>query len=261
MRSMAWSTRELAELAGTTLKTVRYYHRIGLLEEPERAANGYKRYRVRHLIRLLRIRRLVDLGVPLSDIPAMEESDENAEQTLNALDAALKASIERQQRMRAELALILRGRTLVDLPPGFDGQVADVSEVERSLLMIYSRVLDTTAMNTLRDQYSTPPPPVQAEFDALPADADEATRQRLAEDYAPIVRRQFEEHPSLKDVATSDALARPVVLHGLVELYNPAQLDVLRRLNALLEEGLRGLAVSARTGVTSAGGLGEEVTE
>jgi DNA-binding transcriptional MerR regulator len=76
---MAWSTRELAELAGTTLKTVRHYHRIGLLDEPERAANGYKRYRVPHLIRLLRIRRLVDLGVPLSAIPVLEESEQGAE--------------------------------------------------------------------------------------------------------------------------------------------------------------------------------------
>jgi DNA-binding transcriptional MerR regulator len=235
MRSMAWSTRELAELAGTTLKTVRYYHRIGLLDEPERAANGYKRYRVKHLIRLLRIRRLVDLGVPPSDIPAMEESDENAEQTLRALDAELKASIERQQRMREELALILQRRSRVDLPPGFDGNVADLSDVERSLLMIYSRALDATAMTTLRELHSTPRPPIQAEFDALPADADEATRQRLAEDYAPIARRQFEEHPSLKDMATREALTKPIVLHGLVELYNPAQLDVLQRMNTLLK--------------------------
>lgn len=63
-----WSTREIAEFAGTTLKAVRHYHRIGLLEEPERSANGYKRYGIKHLIRLMRIRRLVDLGVALSDI-------------------------------------------------------------------------------------------------------------------------------------------------------------------------------------------------
>jgi DNA-binding transcriptional MerR regulator len=230
---MAWSTRELAELAGTTLKTVRHYHRIGLLEEPERAANGYKRYRVPHLVRLLRIRRLVDLGVPLSDIPVMEESAENTEQTLRALDTELKTSIERQQRMREELALILRHRSLVDLPPGFDGNVADLSEVERALLMVYSRALDEKAMATLLELHSTPRPPEQDEFDALPADADEATRQRLAEAYAPVVRRQFEEHPSLKDVAVSAALTTPVVLHGLVELYNPAQIDVLQRVNAL----------------------------
>jgi len=235
MRLMFWSTRELAELAGTTLKTIRYYHRIGLLDEPERGTNGYKRYRVKHLIRVLRIRRLVDLGVPLSDIPAMEESDEHAEKTLRALDAELKASIERQQRMREELALILERRSLVDLPPGFDGNVAEMPEVERSLMMIFSRVFDPATMTTLRELHAAPRPPVQAEFDALPADADEVTRQRLAEELAPVARRQYEEQPSLKDATTWEALTKPVVLHGLVELYNPAQLDVLQRVNALLE--------------------------
>ena len=231
---MPWSTRELAELAGTTLKTVRHYHRIGLLDEPERSANGYKRYRVHHLIRLLRIRRLVDLGVPLSDIPAMAGSDEHAEQALRTLDAELKASIERRQRMRDELALILRRRNLLDLPPGFDGDFAEMPDVERSLMMILSQVSDPATMSTLRDLHSGPRHPVQATLDALPADADEATRQQLAEDLAPIARRQHEERESLNDVAMWKTLTTPVVLQGLAELYNPAQLDVLQRVNTLL---------------------------
>ena len=65
---MAWSTRELANLVGTTVNTIRHYHRLGLLDVPEREYNGYKQYEVRHLVRLLRIRRLVSLGVPLSQI-------------------------------------------------------------------------------------------------------------------------------------------------------------------------------------------------
>ncbi|GAA3777814.1 DUF3159 domain-containing protein [Micromonospora maritima] len=80
----------------------------GRLEEPERAANGYKRYGIRHLVRLLRIRRLVDLGVSLADTAVAQESVEGAEQTFRALDVELAASIERQQRIRAELAAILR---------------------------------------------------------------------------------------------------------------------------------------------------------
>jgi DNA-binding transcriptional MerR regulator len=232
---MAWSTRELAELAGTTLKTVRYYHRIGLLDEPERTTNGYKQYRVEHLVRLLRIRRLVDLGIQPSDIPAMEESDDGVEQTLRALDAELEAGIERQQRMRKELALILQRRSLIDLPPGYDGETADLPETERSLLMLFSRVLDSTTMTRLQELNAAPRPPSQAEFDALPADADEATRRRVAEGLASTARHEFETHPFLKDVATSEALSEPVILHGLVELYNPAQIDVLQRMNKLLD--------------------------
>jgi DNA-binding transcriptional MerR regulator len=37
---VAWSTRQVAELAGTTVKAVRHYHKVGLLNEPERGANG-----------------------------------------------------------------------------------------------------------------------------------------------------------------------------------------------------------------------------
>ena len=234
---MPWSTRELAELTGTTLKTVRHYHRIGLLAEPERAANGYKRYRIEHLVRLLRIRRLVDLGVPLSDIPTVEESNESAEQTLRALDAELKASIERQQRMRDELARILRQPDLVELPHGFEGDVARMSDADRALLMVYSTVLDAPAMTALRKLQAMPRDPVEARFDALPPDADEETRQRLAEEYAPVARRQRANHPSLTDEAANKALAKPVVLHGLAELYNPAQIDVLQRMNKILGLG------------------------
>ncbi|CAM02074.1 DNA-binding transcriptional MerR regulator [Saccharopolyspora erythraea NRRL 2338] len=240
---MAWSTRQLAELAGTTLKTVRHYHEIGLLEEPRRAANGYKQYRIRHLIRLLRIRRLVDLGVPLSDIAAMEESDENAEQVLRTLDAELAASIERQQRMREELALIIRCRALAELPPGFDWIDAETPDADRSLLLLYSRVFGPSTMAALQELNSAPRTPVAAEFDALPADASEAARQQLAERYIPEILQQYRDHPSLEDPSAGapqgQALTMSVVGQALAELYNPAQLDVLRRVNALLEENRR----------------------
>ncbi|WP_410658832.1 MerR family transcriptional regulator [Amycolatopsis sp. lyj-112] len=234
---MGWSTREVAELAGTTLKTVRHYHKIGLLDEPERTANGYKQYRIGHLIRLLRIRRLVDLGVPLSDIAAVEESDEGAEQVLRALDAELAASIERQQRMREELASILRHRAMVDLPPGFSTAAAEAPDAERSLLLLFSRVLKPSAMAALRELHAESPDPVGKEFDTLPADASEDVRQDLAERFAPIARRQRRDFPALVDPATpqDEAVARSVVAQGLVEVYNPAQIDVLQRLNALLE--------------------------
>lgn len=56
----------MAELAGTTVKTVHHYHEPGLLEMPERAANGYKQYGASHLVRLIHITRLKDLRIPLA---------------------------------------------------------------------------------------------------------------------------------------------------------------------------------------------------
>ncbi|MBP2479418.1 DNA-binding transcriptional MerR regulator [Crossiella equi] len=233
---MAWSTRELADLAGTTLKAVRYYHEIGLLEEPERGANGYKRYRLRHLLRLVRIRRLADLGVPLSDIAAVQESAESAEQVLRALDAELAASIERQQRIRDELAGLLRHRTLLDLPPGFPEAAAALPESDRALLLAYSRVFGSPVMAAVRDLVTLPRAPVDDEFDALSEDADEPTRQALAERMAPEIQRQQRAHPVLADPVAqlNGPHTASVVVQALVERYSPAQLDVLRRATGLL---------------------------
>ena len=55
-------------MAGVTLKTLRHYHKIGLLDEPARLENGYRDYGVSHVVRLLRIRQLARLGLPLARI-------------------------------------------------------------------------------------------------------------------------------------------------------------------------------------------------
>nr|WP_245240943.1 MerR family transcriptional regulator [Streptomyces spiramenti] len=235
---VAWSTSQLAELAGTTLKTVRHYHKVGLLEEPERAHNGYKRYGAAHLVRLLRIRRLVDLGVPLSDIPAPEAPDDEVEQVLRALDAELAAGIERQQRLRRELAAILDERASLDLPAGLSTSIKDLPANDRSFLVAFSSFLTPSAMSVFEEQLAAPRSPVSTEFDDLPPDAPEEVRQELTRRMLPEVRRQQAEYPVFDNVGSysrrDETVARSVVLHSLVEFYNEAHLDVLRRVNEML---------------------------
>ena len=238
---MGWSTRELAELAGTTLKTVRHYHEIGLLPEPERMSNGYKQYKVTHLIRLLRIRRLVDLGVSLADISAMEGCGETTEQALRALDAELAASIERQQRAREELALILQDRSRVELPSELVSVVDEATAADRSMLLVSSRLFGEEAMAAMKDLHSVPRIPAETEFDQLPPDAPAEVRQRLAEAFFPLVREGFEKHPVLENPLAhsprGQRYAWSVVGQTLSEVYNEAQLDVMVRLNSMLTAG------------------------
>jgi len=111
---VAWSTRELAQVAGTTVNTIRHYHRLGLLEEPERRYNGYKKYGVRDLIYLLRIRRLVELGVPLARIGAVGTGGAVAREVLRQVDAGHEAEVERLCRARSDIAIILRDGTPPD---------------------------------------------------------------------------------------------------------------------------------------------------
>lgn len=63
-----WSIGELAEHAGTTVKTVRFYSDNGLLPERTRSAGGHRRYDSDALDRLRMIRSLRGLGLPVPEV-------------------------------------------------------------------------------------------------------------------------------------------------------------------------------------------------
>ncbi|MET4427567.1 MerR family transcriptional regulator [Mycolicibacterium sp. 624] len=238
---MGWSTREVAELAGTSLRAVRHYHQVGLLAEPERRSNGYKQYGVAHLVRLVRIKRLTDLGFSLPQIAAMGNTDDHPEEALRGLDAELAATIERLQAARAELGLILEHSAPTDLPPEFvpPDTVAKMSDADRSLVVVLTRVLGPRGLEVYADLLqNAPDEPSLSAFDDLPTDADESTRQDMAESLAPYIRAIYAAHPGLLE-ARVDAPGGPrfadeTIAGAMAELYNAAQLDVLRRAGEIL---------------------------
>ncbi|MEV4343298.1 MerR family transcriptional regulator [Actinoplanes sp. NPDC049596] len=239
---MAWSTRELAELAGTTVNTIRHYHRLGLLEEPERRYNGYKQYGVSHLVCLLRIRRLVALGVPLSHIGAAMADGQVPPEVLREVDAELEAEIERLTKARADIAAILRDGAPADVPEGFESVAPRLSEADTSLIHIYTRLYDDDAMKDLKRMVETDTDPVNAELDALPPDADEATRRDLAERLAPVIAQNLIDYPWLTDpgahLSNSEQVTQQTFVDAVVSVYNPAQVDVLTRASLLAHQQL-----------------------
>ena len=246
---MAWSTREIAELAGTSLRAVRHYHQVGLLPEPERRSNGYKQYGVAHLVRLVRIKRLVDLGFSLPQIAALGDEDDHPEQALRELDAELAATIDRLQRARDELAELLTNSAPTDLPPDFAPAeaVAKMTDADRKLIVVLSRVLGPRGRQAYADLIrDAREDPAAREFDTLPADSDEATRQDLAERLAPYIRSVRQDHPGLSearfDAPRGARFAEKTIDDAMTDLYNPAQLDVLRRAGEIL----RGSATQVR---------------
>lgn len=60
--------QELAQLSGVPAKTIRYYESIGLLPEPERGDNNYRRYTPAAAERLRFIVSARSLGFTLADI-------------------------------------------------------------------------------------------------------------------------------------------------------------------------------------------------
>lgn len=60
--------RQVAQLTGLSIDTLRYYERIGLIEPVRRAANGHRQYRQADLEWINFIMRLRETGMPLAQI-------------------------------------------------------------------------------------------------------------------------------------------------------------------------------------------------
>lgn len=102
---------ELAEAVGVTARTVRHYHHLGLLPEPERLANGYRDYTLRHAVVLARIRRLTELGLGLGEVRDVLADDVGKELTevLSELDEDLARQEDAIRERRARLRALMEG--------------------------------------------------------------------------------------------------------------------------------------------------------
>ncbi|MCJ0893111.1 MerR family transcriptional regulator [Rhodococcus sp. ARC_M12] len=237
---MTWSTSELAELATTTVNTVRHYHRCGLLDEPYRRSNGYKQYGVTHLVRLLQIRRLRDIGVPLAEIQATGSGVGTSADVLTAIDANLADVIASSLRTRAQIALLLEHGSITEVPAGLERTALGMTPAERSMALVYSQVYDTEAMDDVRDIIESDDDAATIAFEALPADADEDTRTRLADEFADTIAKALVEYPWMSEpnsrLMGSPSLAGEAIAETIREFYNTAQLDVLLRATVIARQ-------------------------
>ncbi|MDF2560499.1 MAG: hypothetical protein K0R99_1945 [Microbacterium sp.] len=108
---------ELARLAGVTVRSLRHWHQIGVLPEPARSANGYRDYDAVDFVRVLRIRRLASLGMPLERMGAVLDRGENSTRILDDLDSELSAQIDRLTRQRELIARMRDAGASPDVPP------------------------------------------------------------------------------------------------------------------------------------------------
>ena len=101
---------ELAGLVGISTRAIRHYHRIGLLPEPARRANGYREYSLRDAVELARVRRLTELGLSLDEVgdALTGDADRDLAGILRELDTDLARQEEDLRRRRARLAQLLR---------------------------------------------------------------------------------------------------------------------------------------------------------
>lgn len=91
---------ELAQACSTPKETIRYYEKLGLMPEPQRQSNGYRRYNQQHLQRLLFIRHCRALGIPLQDIQRLLDFVAQPEADCAEIDRLIEARlVEVRQRL------------------------------------------------------------------------------------------------------------------------------------------------------------------
>ena len=243
-------SNELARLAGVTVRALRHYHRIGVLVEPERRSNGYREYDVHDLIRVLRIKRLAALGIPLDRMPALLDDDANeAGELLDELDAELTAQIDRLIGQRAIIAHLRTSGAAPDLPPELApflaafaaGQSRERATYDRdqSVLLahfagvdglaqiarLYERLSDSAIAPAVKD--------IDEKFGPLGPDSTDREVNELTELFAavltPIVADRVGAEPTVDLAAVADIFAQ----HS-ADLLNEQQQRLLEHLERRL---------------------------
>jgi DNA-binding transcriptional MerR regulator len=108
---------DFVKLTRSTLKTVLYYHKIGLLQEPERSSSGYRLYGAEELDRMRRIKHLKNLGLDLKQIKEVlgeTKNQSSSSEILKSLKSELlkeKRSIEDQL---SRIDVLLKQQTVLD---------------------------------------------------------------------------------------------------------------------------------------------------
>lgn len=207
-------SKELADLAGVTVRTLRHYHQMGLLPEPPRADNGYRTYGALDLARVLRIKRLASLGMSLQQVkraldaesrvspalpfaggpsPAERADAQGASQdggasfspalapepgfaeVLAALDADLAARIERLQEQRRVIAELRERSIDPDVPPAYGPHIARLREAGASSRVVEAELSGLLLVDRLLESESDEAAAI-GQFFALLGESDAVER-------------------------------------------------------------------------------------
>ncbi|SMY11173.1 MerR family transcriptional regulator [Brevibacterium jeotgali] len=251
---------EVARLLDVTTRTVRHYHRSGVVPEPARRDNGYRDYGLRDVVLLMRAVRLAAVGLSLDEVAEAVRDDDMCD--LPDMLQELEADLGRQERdVRAKRDALRNLRERLQSSIGDDSAAGAYLPDEARALFASLRThgaegqsldVDRRAMSalpaesvhvwaeTMSDVASDPAASarlaeIYRRFDDL-GRGDAATRTddpglpRLAHDLLAVIpeplRRQFldapvDEIPFLDAVTDDLSAAQAAVIRHLLTLRSP----------------------------------------
>jgi DNA-binding transcriptional MerR regulator len=244
---------ELARLAGVTVRTLRHYHQVGIVAEPERRSNGYREYDVHDLIRVLRIRRLASLGIPLEQMPdLLDGPSADAGELLDTLDAELAGQIDRLTTQRELIARLRAHNSSPDIPPDLapflavfaaSGQSPDLVQLDREQSVLLAHLAGAEGMPQLARFYERISDPALAPavaaisqaFERLGPDSSAHELEELIDTvtsaFAPVVAELTASEPPLDLSGAADLIAE-----YYADLLNQQQRRAVEELERRLSE-------------------------
>ena len=109
------TVQEVSKLSGVTIRTLRYYDRIGLLSPAARTEAGYRLYDGAALMRLMRILLLKELEIPLKDVKRLLQLSDAAQREAIGLQIkALELKKERTEKLIALARRLEKGEGTMD---------------------------------------------------------------------------------------------------------------------------------------------------
>jgi DNA-binding transcriptional MerR regulator len=132
---MVYTIKRLAELAGTSVRTLHYYDEIGLLKPKFRSANGYRQYGEEAIVKLQQIMFFRELDFSLDDIKIVLSQPDF--EVLEALHSHKVLLFKRKERLNQLIATAektikkINGETKMEIKEYYKGFTDDQIEKYR----------------------------------------------------------------------------------------------------------------------------------
>ncbi|UJB45638.1 MerR family transcriptional regulator [Streptomyces sp. A1-5] len=245
---------QAAAFVGVTVKTVRHYHKLGLVEEPVRDSSGYRRYGSDELLRLVQVRTLAAAGVPLAETgPLLDADAAQFAATLVDVKQQLTAKIEEltarrdalQQLADGDRALLPdRACAILDRMPGL-GFSPDYVAAQREALVL-ARALVPAGFDgflTQLENWLDDPECIDLTKRGWEAETWEPDDPRI-EELATAMADHYLANPTLLGSPTSlQAWSKASTQYRLINNHRGDQAPIAARLTALTEAKLRSAGV------------------
>jgi DNA-binding transcriptional MerR regulator len=122
---MVYTIKKLAQLAGTSVRTLHYYDEIGLLKPEYRGANGYRHYGEKSIAKLQQIMFFRELDFSLEEIKTItSRPDFDAVEALQSHKALLQKRKERIDELLNTIAKTIKnitGEKLMEIKEYYQG--------------------------------------------------------------------------------------------------------------------------------------------